>query len=67
MLHERNSVRLIVPRYEQRLTPRERLLQVGDELVVTSQMPQNGVVFSDGIETDYLEFNSGDTHLSVLD
>lgn len=31
----------------------------GDELVVTSQMPQNGVVFSDGIETDYLEFNSG--------
>lgn len=32
----------------------------GDEtLAVTSQMPRNGVIFSDGIETDYLEFNSG--------
>jgi hypothetical protein len=29
------------------------------ELIVTSQMPQNGVIFSDGIESDYLEFNSG--------
>lgn len=28
-------------------------------LTVTSQMAQNGVIFSDGIETDYLEFNSG--------
>ena len=28
-------------------------------LVVTSQMAQNGVIFSDGIENDYLEFNSG--------
>jgi hypothetical protein len=24
-----------------------------------SQMPENGVIFSDGIESDYLEFNSG--------
>jgi hypothetical protein len=31
----------------------------GSELTVTSQMPQNGVIFSDGIEADYLEFNSG--------
>ncbi len=30
-----------------------------ERLVVTSQMPQNGVIFSDGIEEDYLEFNSG--------
>jgi len=22
-------------------------------------MPENGVIFSDGIETDYIEFNSG--------
>jgi hypothetical protein len=22
-------------------------------------MPENGVIFSDGIEADYLEFNSG--------
>ncbi len=30
-----------------------------DRLVVTSQMPQNGVIFSDGVESDFLEFNSG--------
>lgn len=29
-------------------------------LVITSQMPENGVIFSDGIEADCLEFNSGD-------
>ena len=28
-------------------------------LRITSQMPTNGVIFSDGIEADYLEFNSG--------
>jgi NAD kinase len=28
-------------------------------LVLTSQMPENGVIFSDGIEADYLQFNSG--------
>ncbi|MCB9855846.1 MAG: NAD+ kinase [Phycisphaerales bacterium] len=28
-------------------------------LVIESLMPQNGVIFSDGIEADYLEFNSG--------
>ena len=28
-------------------------------LVVTSQMAENGVIISDGIESDYLEFNSG--------
>lgn len=26
---------------------------------IVSQMPDNGVIFSDGIEADYLEFNSG--------
>ena len=30
-----------------------------DELIITSQMPQRGVIFSDGVEADYLEFNSG--------
>ena len=29
-------------------------------LVITSQMPENGVIFSDGIEEDYLDFASGD-------
>jgi NAD kinase len=28
-------------------------------LYLTSQMPERGVIFSDGIEVDYLEFNSG--------
>jgi NAD kinase len=28
-------------------------------LCLTSQMPENGVIFSDGIENDFLSFNSG--------
>jgi hypothetical protein len=28
-------------------------------LVVRSHMPENGVIFSDGIEADYLAFNAG--------
>ena len=28
-------------------------------LKIRSLMPENGVIFSDGIESDYLEFNSG--------
>lgn len=28
-------------------------------LTLTSQMPENGVIFSDGIEADFLEFRSG--------
>ncbi|MGN6554241.1 MAG: sugar kinase, partial [Verrucomicrobiota bacterium] len=28
-------------------------------LVIESQMPENGVIFSDGIENDFLEFRSG--------
>jgi NAD kinase len=28
-------------------------------LVLVSNMPENGVIFSDGIESDYLQFNSG--------
>jgi NAD kinase len=31
----------------------------GQELVITSAMPDYGVIFSDGIEADYLAFNSG--------
>jgi hypothetical protein len=31
----------------------------GQELMVQSAMPEGGVVFSDGIERDFLAFNSG--------
>jgi hypothetical protein len=30
-------------------------------LPLSSRMPENGVIFSDGIEADFLEFNSGTT------
>jgi len=33
-------------------------IEPGRELRLTSYMPQNGVIFSDGIEADCLEFNS---------
>jgi len=35
------------------------LLDDGDELVVESQMAAGGVIFSDGVESDFLEFNGG--------
>jgi NAD kinase len=31
----------------------------GDELVIASHMPQGGVIFSDGLESDFLEFTTG--------
>lgn len=31
----------------------------GEPIVLESLMPQGGVIFSDGVEQDYLEFNSG--------
>jgi len=31
----------------------------GERMSIVSEMPEDGVVFSDGIEADYLEFNSG--------
>jgi hypothetical protein len=30
-------------------------------LKITSNIPQEGVIFSDGVESDYLEFNAGVT------
>ena len=36
-------------------------LDAGEELVMDSLMPESGVVFSDGVEQDFLEFNSGST------
>jgi hypothetical protein len=34
-------------------------LDVGEELVLESLMPSGGAIFSDGMEADYLQFNSG--------
>jgi NAD kinase len=34
-------------------------IELGQKLQIVSQMPQYGVIFSDGIESDFLEFNSG--------
>jgi NAD kinase len=35
------------------------ILQTGEELTIESRMPSYGVIFSDGMESDFLEFNSG--------
>lgn len=35
------------------------MLQSGEELVLESLMPSAGVIFSDGMEADFLQFNSG--------
>jgi NAD kinase len=37
------------------------LLASGEELVLESLMPSGGAVFSDGMEADFLQFNSGAT------
>jgi hypothetical protein len=35
------------------------LLEPGEDLQLESHMPEAGVIFSDGIESDSLAFNSG--------
>ena len=35
------------------------MLEPGEELIVESLMPSAGVIFSDGVESDFLDFNSG--------
>lgn len=35
------------------------LIPAGEKLVVQSEMPSGGVIFSDGVENDFLAFNSG--------
>jgi len=35
------------------------ILKSGSKLTVESLMPSNGIIFSDGIEADFLQFNSG--------
>lgn len=34
-------------------------IKKGQKLKITSQMPENGVIFSDGVESDFLVFNAG--------
>jgi hypothetical protein len=34
-------------------------IEEGKALTIESHMPEQGVIFSDGIEADFLEFNSG--------
>lgn len=33
-------------------------IRAGETLELVSEMPQNGIIFSDGVESDFLEFNS---------
>ena len=43
-------------------------ITAGEPLVLTSQMAEHGVIFSDGIEGDFLEFNSGaEARVSLAD
>ena len=35
-----------------------------EPLTLVSQTPESGVIFSDGVETDFLAFNSG-THATI--
>lgn len=43
-------------------------IQENSKLQVTSLMPEHGVIFSDGIEADYLEFNAGlTTEIGIAD
>lgn len=37
------------------------IIEEGKELILESLMPREGVIFSDGIEADYISFNSGGT------
>jgi hypothetical protein len=34
-------------------------IDAGEEVVIESLMPSGGVIFSDGIESDFIEFNAG--------
>ena len=48
--------------FESRVSSAEMVfgrIEAGQCLEVTSQMPQSGVIFGDGVEDDFLEFNSG--------
>ena len=35
------------------------IIYPNNELEIESHMPKNGIIFSDGIQSDFLQFNSG--------
>jgi len=35
------------------------MIHTNSQLIIESYMPSNGIIFSDGIESDYINFNSG--------
>ena len=35
------------------------VLNPGNELIIESHMPQNGIIFSDGVYNDFIKFNAG--------
>ncbi|TRC11263.1 hypothetical protein FEA41_12860, partial [Mannheimia haemolytica] len=44
------------------------LIEPDSPLQLGSLMPENGVIFSDGIEDDYLQFNAGCiAHIGIAD
>lgn len=44
------------------------IISSSNSLNIESQMPFNGVIFSDGIESDYLQFNSGcQVHITLAE
>lgn len=44
------------------------LLNEGQTLSIESRMPANGVIFSDGVEADFIEFNGGSiAHIGVAE
>ncbi len=44
------------------------ILKEGQELIVESRMPCEGTIFSDGVEADFLSFNSGlEAHVRAAD
>jgi hypothetical protein len=35
------------------------MLEQNNELIIESMMSEGGVIFSDGVESDFLQFNAG--------
>lgn len=55
------AVREPFPSRQTRATLVAGLIQPGESLLLESRMPSGGVIFSDGMEQDFLDFNAGAT------